>query len=52
MHLYPSCVDYDVGGQHFSLYHCQTIDFTGIIADFKSVSNSEFFTLLPDLSLC
>jgi hypothetical protein len=29
--------------QHFSLYHSQTIDITGIIADFKSVSNSEFF---------
>ena len=29
--------------QHFSLYHSQTIDFTGIFTDFKSVSNSEFF---------
>jgi len=29
--------------QHFSLYHSQTIDYTGIFADFKSVSNSGFF---------
>ena len=34
---------YVVVMQHFSLYHSQTIDFPDIIADFKSVSNSEFF---------
>jgi len=28
--------------QHFSLYHSQTIDFTGIFNDSRSVSNSEF----------
>ncbi|MDR3600332.1 MAG: hypothetical protein P4L49_07620 [Desulfosporosinus sp.] len=32
--------------QQFSLYHSQTIDFTGIFTDFKSVSNSGFFPLL------
>jgi len=29
--------------QHFSLWHSHTIDFTGIITGFKSVSNSELF---------
>jgi len=29
--------------QHFSLYHSQAIDFTGIFDDFKSVSYSEFY---------
>jgi len=29
--------------QHFSLTQSQTIDFTGIFTDFKSVSNSEFY---------
>ncbi|SHI05469.1 hypothetical protein [Desulfosporosinus lacus] len=36
---------YDAGNQHFSLYHSQTIDFTGICTDYKNVSNSEVFKL-------
>ena len=32
--------------QHFSLYHSQTIDFTDIFTDSKSVSNSDFLPLL------
>lgn len=31
------------GFQHFSLNHSQTIDFTGIFTDFKSVLNSGVF---------
>jgi hypothetical protein len=38
------------GYQHFSFCHGQSVDITGIIHNFKNVSNSEFLALLADLS--